>query len=308
MARDHYTPSHHPKIAHRMTPRGERILALLGEYRLMRSTHLKEFLKYYFNEILSEQTTTRYLRWLMDEGEVIRIRRDPDTKTVSQGSLSKIYGLNSPKNQALNERQGKPSFVVPHELSVASTMAFGVVRACRESKGVMRFIDAPDILQSRGSAQAKAAAKPFTWPVQVVYRNKTYKCTVTPDRLFGIYFPAIAHHWFFVLEEDRSTEPQQRDDYSFNSGTSLFRKFLVYIFAYHAQVTLDLYNIRGFRILLVTDSHDRIKHVLERLLLDSRVVDLPMAYNPTFVIPSSLKPLFFNSFKNEFRFSDNVGA
>jgi hypothetical protein len=44
------------------------------------------------------------------------------------------------------------------------------------------------------------------------------------------------------------------------------------------------------------------------LLLDSRVVDLPMAYNPTFVIPSSLKPLFFNSFKNEFRFSDNVGA
>jgi len=46
----------------------------------------------------------------------------------------------------------------------------------------------------------------------------------------------------------------------------------------------------------------------EWLLLDSRVVDLPMAYNPTFVILSFLKPLFFNSFKNEFRFSDNVGA
>jgi hypothetical protein len=45
-----------------------------------------------------------------------------------------------------------------------------------------------------------------------------------------------------------------------------------------------------------------------RLLLDSRAVDLPMAYNPTFVILSSLKALFFNSFKNEFRFSDNVGA
>jgi hypothetical protein len=44
------------------------------------------------------------------------------------------------------------------------------------------------------------------------------------------------------------------------------------------------------------------------LLLDSRVVDLPMAYNPTFVILSSLKPLFFNSLKNEFRFSDNAEA
>ena len=48
--------------------------------------------------------------------------------------------------------------------------------------------------------------------------------------------------------------------------------------------------------------------IFARLLLDSRVVDVPMAYNPTFVILSSLKPLFFNSLKNELRFSDHVGA
>jgi hypothetical protein len=45
-----------------------------------------------------------------------------------------------------------------------------------------------------------------------------------------------------------------------------------------------------------------------RLLLDSRVVGLPMAYTQTFVILSSLKPLFFNSLKNELRVSDNAGA
>ena len=44
------------------------------------------------------------------------------------------------------------------------------------------------------------------------------------------------------------------------------------------------------------------------LLLDSRVVDLLMAYNPTFVMLSFLKPLFVNSLKNAFRFSDNAGA
>jgi Toprim domain len=44
------------------------------------------------------------------------------------------------------------------------------------------------------------------------------------------------------------------------------------------------------------------------LLLDSRVVDLSMAYNPTLVILSSLKPFFFNGLKNELRFLDNVGA
>ena len=47
---------------------------------------------------------------------------------------------------------------------------------------------------------------------------------------------------------------------------------------------------------------------LRGLLLDSRVVDLPMAYTPTFVLLSSLKPLFFNSLKNALRFLDNAGA
>jgi hypothetical protein len=33
-----------------------------------------------------------------------------------------------------------------------------------------------------------------------------------------------------------------------------------------------------------------------------------MAYNPIFVILSSLEPLFFNSLKNEVCFSDNATA
>ena len=44
------------------------------------------------------------------------------------------------------------------------------------------------------------------------------------------------------------------------------------------------------------------------LLLDSRVVEWSMAYNLTFVILSSLNPLFFNSLKHELRFSGHVGA
>src|SRR5204862_4027706 len=36
-----------------------------------------------------------------------------------------------------------------------------------------------------------------------------------------------------------------------------------------------------------------------RLLLDSRVVDVPMVYNPTVVTLSSWKPFFFNGLQNE---------
>jgi len=43
-------------------------------------------------------------------------------------------------------------------------------------------------------------------------------------------------------------------------------------------------------------------------LLDSRVVDVPMAYNPTFVMLSSFKPLYLNSLKKEVCFADHAGA
>lgn len=45
-----------------------------------------------------------------------------------------------------------------------------------------------------------------------------------------------------------------------------------------------------------------------RLFLDSRVVDLPRAYNLIVVTFPSLKPFFFNGLKNELQCSDNVGA
>jgi hypothetical protein len=40
-----------------------------------------------------------------------------------------------------------------------------------------------------------------------------------------------------------------------------------------------------------------VLNVSHGLLLDSRVVDVPMAYNPTCVMLSSLKPLFCNRLK-----------
>ena len=48
--------------------------------------------------------------------------------------------------------------------------------------------------------------------------------------------------------------------------------------------------------------------MLKWLLLDSRVVDVPMVYHPTFVMLYSLKSLFFNGLKNKSPFSDNARA
>ncbi len=68
---------------------------------------------------------------------------------------------------------------------------------------------------------------------------------------------------------------------------------------------LGLFVVRWgkWKLVLVQGTDNGWRH-----LLDSRVVDLPMSYNPTFVTLSSLKPFFFNGLKNELRFLDNVGA
>jgi hypothetical protein len=306
-------PTNAGGVVHRMTPRIHRILSLLDDsdgYRLLRSSHLHEFLKYYFTEDCrdqtpeyteySEQTTARILHRLRIERKVLRVQSDPDRKTITTGSLCKIYGLNTPANKAIDERhlktatlhgnesdtegektsgkrkkkihQNKPNYIVPHCLEIANTMAFAVVRGCRLSGGQAKFLDAPDILKSRGTAQALAAARPFTWSVPVVYKGKTYTFNLTPDRLFALYFPAWANHWFFTLEEDCSSEPQRRNDFSFSLSSSIFRKILTYVFAYAMQVPLGLYNIKGFRILFVTDSQARIRHLLEMWRLANEVL------------------------------------
>jgi hypothetical protein len=65
----------------------------------------------------------------------------------------------------------------------------------------------------------------------------------------------------------------------------------------------------GFAAIMSQGDQSRVEVFDDpRLLLDSRGVDVPMAYNSTFVMFSSLKPLFFKSFKNDLCFLDNVGA
>jgi hypothetical protein len=49
-------------------------------------------------------------------------------------------------------------------------------------------------------------------------------------------------------------------------------------------------------------------HMLPRLWLDARGVDVPLVYHLTFVLLSSLQPFFFRSLQKEWCFSDNAGA
>ena len=67
---------------------------------------------------------------------------------------------------------------------------------------------------------------------------------------------------------------------------------------------------------MATDSRTKVVGELSRLgddtptwlLLDARVVDVPMTHNPTVIMLSSVKLFFFNSLPKALRCSANVGA
>ena len=65
----------------------------------------------------------------------------------------------------------------------------------------------------------------------------------------------------------------------------------------------------AFRGQHVTSMGNRARtDVYQTLLLDSGVVELTNAYNPIFVIRSTLKPLFLKGPKNELRALGNIEA
>lgn len=59
---------------------------------------------------------------------------------------------------------------------------------------------------------------------------------------------------------------------------------------------------------LVLANTDEAPDFRQRLLLDSRVVDVTRSYNPIFITISSLKPFLFNDLINEWRFVDRMEA
>jgi hypothetical protein len=246
-----------PRGTFQMTERAECIMSLLGSFRLLRTTHILEFLHYHFGDNHSHQRTRRVLRLLHDHERVLRIRNDPLRDTVTHGSLPKIYGLNIRKNHALNERYDKASRVVPHTLSVADTIIFNVVRACRADKDTLRFMAHQEILNTLAPEHTRRIKKPLTWSVQTHFHHTNHTFHITPDQLFIVENKDGKRA--FLLEEDLQSEPIQRKDLQ---GTAIYRKLLAYGFSRARALLLNRFGIARFQVLFVTNSAERAGHML----------------------------------------------
>ena len=128
--------------------------------------------------------------------------------------------------------------------------------ACRDRSDVRLL----SLKEHQTRAQRANRREPFQWSVKIGPRQK---CGVIPDRVFGLEFTGAdggkSEAWF-ALEADRGTMPVMRRGLA---QSSFYRKLLAYEATWSQEIHRREFGWHRFRVLTVTASAERAKHLLE---------------------------------------------
>jgi len=129
--------------------------------------------------------------------------------------------------------------------------------ACRRDSRIT-FIDSNSLLPSFPSKRS-----PFEWRVKVAPETEL---GVIPDDVFALEYSAVGgdkQRVLFFVESDRSTMPIERRDLS---KTSFRRKLLAYEATWLQKIHKTRFDSNRFRVLTITTSPERVKHLVETCL------------------------------------------
>jgi DNA-binding Lrp family transcriptional regulator len=241
-----------------LTARDREVIRVVFEHRFLRSTHIHALIGG------SRQQLLRRLQRLYHHGYLERPRAQIDYYHQG-GSRSMVYGLGhngaallkrelnlpfyrldwSAKNQAVR------GLFLEHALLTADVMV-ALEIACRRH-GDVRLISA-DKLPLPPTTQQKR--EPFRW--QVIAKHQL-KLGAQPDRTFALEFPDRTRAYYF-LEADRATMPVMRPNFD---KSSFYRKLIAYEATWTQNIHRSHFGFNRFRVLTVTTSAERVKHLIE---------------------------------------------
>jgi DNA-binding Lrp family transcriptional regulator len=239
-----------------LTGRDREILRQVHRHRFLRSTHIVQLVGE------SRQQVLRRLQLLYHHGLLERPRAQIDYYHRG-GSRCIVYGLGH-KGAALLKRELKPAFheldwgsknkavtrlFLEHALMISDVMV-AMEMSCR-SNGAVRLLHAPELMADQDSAR-----EPFQWYVAL---NNRIKLGLIPDRVFALESPTGERSYFF-LEADRSTMPVMRKGLA---QSSFHRKLVAYEATWNQNLHRTRFNFHRFRVLTVTTSTERVKHLVE---------------------------------------------
>jgi hypothetical protein len=239
----------------RLTERDHEVLRHVHRHRFLRSDHLRSLLPG------SHQQLLRRLQKLFHHGYLDRPRAQLSYYHAG-GSNPYCYGLGSkgakllaelsggtrPRLERTNVNQCVRQHYLKHTLLIAEVMV-AIETACACNRTI-RFLP-QDELASRINLR-----DPFRWTVNVHSR----RLGVRPDNVFGLENAHTGERSFYFLEADRTTMPVTRRNLR---QSSYFRKLLAYEATWKQDIHRTRFGFHRFRVLTVTTSAARVKHLIE---------------------------------------------
>ena len=235
----------------RLTERDLEILKHVHRHRFLRSDHIAALMGG------SQQQITRRLQRLFHHGYLERPVCQIDY--YKSGSRRIAYGISNRGIAWLrreltipfqkfdwNAKNRVSKLFLEHALLVSDFMV-ALELACQKR---------PEIrLLSADALNRAEIREPFQWRVEI---NHRMRCSVIPDRLFGLEFGG-KQCWYF-LEADRATMPVTRRSLD---RSSFRRKVLAYEATWAQKIHQRDLGIQRFRVLTVTTNSERVQSMIE---------------------------------------------
>ena len=246
----------------RLTARDGLILRALHKYRYLTTDHIQTL-----TQTESRWGMNKRLRLLYDHKYVDRPKAqkaifshaDKRPTIYALGNkgaslLSNRYNIPIPssvywteKNRRVREKH------IEHTLGISDFMV-GIEAMCKAAPHLY-LIDQDEIL-SRSPVQTRRAKYPFRWQTQITYNGEHHNIAIVPDYVFGIRDGDKEK--FYFVEIDRGTMPISRKNMT---QSSFMRKVLSYSDTFERGLALNRFDMRGFQILTVTTSQERIQNI-----------------------------------------------
>lgn len=245
----------------KLTTRDTEILRMVNRHRFLRSNHVTDLVAG------SRQQVLRRLQKLYHHDYLERPTCQIDYYHQG-GSRSIVYGLTSRGAAQLRRRdipfsrldwssrnQSVKRLFLEHALMVSDIMVMLEV-ICKKRNNVSLLIEHDIPLQEITRSERKA----FQWTVT---DSKKEKLGVIPDKVFAIESKELTgqvSRTLYFLEADRGTMPVNRSNTELSSFT---RKLLAYEATWIQGIQKSRFGIDRVKVITVTTSQERSRHLLE---------------------------------------------
>jgi hypothetical protein len=236
------------------TDRDVAILRVVAQHHFLRSSQIAALVGG------SRQQVLRRLQRLYHHGHLDRPRCQLDYYHRG-GSRELVYALTGRGGQQLTVLDGvSPGRLPPHagdvkRLYLEHALLVSDVAVALElsPRGDVRLLPEHEL---ELPARLGHSRQPFAWGVNV---TPQLRIGLQPDKVFGLQASDAQPPAVFFLEADRGTMPVTRAGLS---QSSFFRKLLAYQATWTQGVHRSRFGFPRFRVLTVTSSPERVRHLV----------------------------------------------